>query len=90
MLTAVENKIPVSSLVKKDYNAKISQIRKKRTDYNHGKYITTPEFDTFTAEVFDARLKQADLVINTDFDGKLKNLNQKINSNKIKHLLKMN
>ena len=40
-----------------------------------------------TAENFAARLKQANLVTKTDFDDKLKSLNQKINSNKTKHLL---
>ena len=42
----VENKIPnISSLVKKtDYNTKISELEKKLTDHDHGKYITTPEF----------------------------------------------
>ena len=40
-----------------------------------------------TAEVFDARLARANLVTITDFDDKLKRLNQKINSNKIKYLL---
>ena len=57
-LTAVENKIPdVSSLVQKaDYDTKISEIGKKLTDHNHDKYITTPEFNKFTAEIFAARL----------------------------------
>ena len=54
-LTAVENKIPsVSNLVKKtDYNTKINEIEKKITDHNHDKYITTPEFNKFTAEIFE-------------------------------------
>ena len=34
---------------------------KKITDPNHDKYITTPEFKKFTAEIFDLRLKQANL-----------------------------
>ena len=88
-LAAVENKIPdVSSLVKKtDYNTKVSEIEKKLTDQNHDKYITSPEFNKLTAKNFAARLKQANLVTKTDFDDKLKILNQKINSNKTKHLL---
>ena len=54
-LTTVENKMPdVSNLVNKnDYNRKSSKI-KKNTDYNHDKYITTPEFNKSTAENFDA------------------------------------
>ena len=57
-LTAAENKIPnVSSLVKKrDCNTKISDIEKKIIEHNHDKYITTPEFNTLAAEVFNARL----------------------------------
>ena len=51
------------------------------------KYITTPEFNKLTAENFPARLKQADLIRKTDFNDKLKSLNQKNNSNKTKHLL---
>ena len=57
-LTAVENKIPsVSSLVKKtDYDTKITEIEKKLTVHNHDKYITTPEFNTLVADIFNARL----------------------------------
>ena len=40
-----------------------------------------------TAENFAARLKQANLVTKTDFDDKLKSLNQKITWNKTKHFL---
>ena len=40
-----------------------------------------------TAENFSARLSRANLVTKIDFDDKLKSLNQKINSNKTKHLL---
>ena len=42
---------------------------------------------SLTAESFAARLAQGNLVTNTDFDDKLKNLNKKINSNKTKHLM---
>ena len=88
-LTAVENKIPnVISLVKKtDYNTKISEIEKNVTNHNHDKYITTPEFKKFAAEIFPARLAQANLVTKTDFDTKLVSLSRKINSNKTKHVL---
>ena len=59
-LTAVENKIPiVRNLAKKtNYNTKISEIEKKITDHNHDKYITTPEFIKFIAEIFDLRSKR--------------------------------
>ena len=71
--TAVEHKIPdVSSLVKKtNYDTKISELEKKLTDHNHDKYITTPEFNTLAADVFNARLAQATLITKTDFDAKL-------------------
>ena len=72
-MTAVENKIPdVSSLVKKTiYDIKINELEKKLTDHNHDKYITTPEFNTLAADVFNATLAQANLVTKTDFDAKL-------------------
>ena len=76
--TELENKIPnTSELVKKtDYNAKITEIEgkiphvsslatkayKKLTDHNHDKYIVTPEFNTMTVSVFNARLAQANLI----------------------------
>ena len=88
-LTAVESKIPsVSSLVEKtDYDTKITEIEKKLTDYNHGKYITTPEFNTLSVSVFNTRLAQANLITKTDFGAKLSSLNKKITANKSKHLL---
>ena len=39
------------------------------------------------ADVFNARLAQANLVTKADFDNKLSNLNRKITSNKAKHVL---
>ena len=74
-LIAFENKIPdVSSLVKMiDYNTKISEIEKKITDHNHDKYITTPEFNTLAATVFNAKLAQENLITKTDLDTELKN-----------------
>ena len=88
-LTVVENKIPdISSLVKKaDYNTKISEIENKFNDNIHDKYITTPEFNTLEARVFNARLAQANLVTKTDFDTRLQSLSKRITSNKTKHLL---
>ena len=88
-LTAVKNKIfSVSSLVKKtDYDTKITEIEKKLTDHDHDKYITTPEFNTLGADVFNVRLAQTNLITKTDFDAKLLSLNKKITSNKTKHLL---
>ena len=83
--TVIENKIlGVSNLVKKtDYNTKINGIEKKITDHNHDTYITTPEFNKFTAKIFPLRLKRANLASKsgianflnkTDFDNKPKDV----------------
>ena len=65
-------------------NTKISEVENKIHD--HTKYITTPIFNKLTAENFDARLKQANLIRKTDFDNKLISFNRKITSNKAKYL----
>ena len=50
-------------MVKKtDYDTKVTEIENKLNNHNHDKYITTAEFNTLAANVFNARLKQADLV----------------------------
>ena len=84
-LTAVDNKIKVKK--KTDCDTKITEIEKKLTDQNHDKYITTPEFNTLAADVFNARSGQANLITKTDFDAKLSYLNRKITANKTKHLV---
>ena len=84
-LTAVDNKIPdVSSLVKKKQTMtqKYLILKKKIADHDHDKYITTPEFNTMAANVFNARLAQASVITKTDFDAKLSGLNKKITTNK--------
>ena len=88
-LTTVENKIPdISSLVKKtDYCTKITDIENKVNNHNHDKYITTSEFNKLAANVFNARLAEANLITKTDFDAKLSSLKRKITQNKTKHLL---
>ena len=87
-LNAGENKIPnIKSLVKKtDYDIKITEIEKKLTDHNHDKYTTTPEFNTLAADVFNARLAQANSITKTNFNAKLLSLNRKITANKSRHL----
>ena len=47
----------VSNFVKKS-NTKINEVEKKITDDNHDKYINTLEFNKFTKENSDLRLKQ--------------------------------
>ena len=49
-------------------------MKKEITDHNHDEYRTAPEFKkkkNLSEEVFDERLKQANLVTMTDFDDKL-------------------
>ena len=58
-----------------NYDTKTSELGKKLTDHNHGKFITTPEFNTLAADVFNARLAKANLITKTDFDAKLSSLN---------------
>ena len=62
-------------------------LKKKLTDHNYDKYITTPESNTLAADIFNARLVQANLITKTDFDDKLSSLNRKITSSKSKHLI---
>ena len=86
-LTTIDNKIPsVSSLAKKtDYNAKITEIENRLNNHNHEKYMTTPEFNTLAADVFNARLARANLVAKTNFDSSVLILNNKIVANKTKN-----
>ena len=84
-LTAVENKIPnVSNLV-------ILKLQKltwnKLNNHNHDKYIDTSEFNKLAADVFNARIAQANLITKTDFDVKLSSLNRKTTANRSKNLL---
>ena len=91
-LTTAENKIPsISGLVKKtDYNTKITDIENILNNHNHDKYVANSEFKTLAANVFNARLAQANLITKTDFDAMLSNLNRKITANKAKHFLNDN
>ena len=41
---------------------KLVKWEKKLTDHNHDKYISTPEFNKLSPEIFAAILKQANLV----------------------------
>ena len=60
------------------YNTKISEIKNKVNDHTHDKYITTPEFNTLAARVFNARLAQANSITKTDFDTKLQDISKRI------------
>ena len=70
--------ILVIQLKKTDCNTEINEIKKKVTDHNHDKYITT---QVLTSENFPSGLAQENLtsktdisnfVKKTDFDDKLK------------------
>ena len=61
-------------------NTKISGFENKIPD--NSKYITTQESNDLTAENYEARLKQADLVNKTDFDNKLTSFNRRTFRNK--------
>ena len=92
-LTTAEKKIPsFSNLVKKktDYNNRVTEIENKLNNHNLDKYITTSEFNELTADVFNARLAEANLITKTNFDVKLSSLNRKVTENKTKHLLAEN
>ena len=89
-LTTFENKkclfLKKKILLKKtNYKTKITETENKLNNHNHDKYITTPEFNTLAADVFDARLKRANLVTKTDFDNSVSSLNKKIEANKAKN-----
>ena len=57
-------------LKKTDYDTKVTEIENKLNNNNHDKYITTSEFNTLAANVFNAGLSQANLITKTDFDAK--------------------
>ena len=63
---------------KTDYNTKVTEIENKVNNHNHDKYITTPEFNKLAADVFNARLVQANLIAKAEFDSELSSLNKKI------------
>ena len=68
-------------LKKTGYDTKITEIENKLNNHNHDKYITTPEFNTLAADVFNARLAQANLVTKTDFDNTVSSPDSKIAAN---------
>ena len=68
----------VDSLVKKkNYDTKISELEKELIYHNYDKYITTSEFNTLAADVFNARLTQVNLITKIDFDAELSSFNRR-------------
>ena len=76
-------------LKKADYNTKITEIEKKLTDYDQNKFIATPELNTLAADVINARLKQANLVVKTNFDNTVSSLIKLLPIKQKTSLLKM-
>ena len=77
-LATVENKIPdVNKFVNKtDYNTEVTEIENKLTNHNHDKYIDTLEINKLTADVFNVRIAQSNLITKTEFDSRLSSLNR--------------
>ena len=48
------------------YNTRIFEIENKILDHDHGKFITTQEFNKLTADSYAARLAQANLATKVD------------------------
>ena len=70
-------------MVKKiDYDTKVTEIENRLNNHNYDKYIDTPEFNKWAADVFNARLAQANLVTKTTFDNTESSLDNKIEGNK--------
>ena len=61
-----ENKILDTNDLETILNTNISEVKNKTPD--NSKYITNQEFNKLTTEIFDTRVKQADLVNKADFD----------------------
>ena len=72
-------------MVKKtDYDTKITEIENELDNHDHDRYITTAEFNTLAADVFNARLGKANLVTKTNCDNTVSSLDSKIAANRTK------
>ena len=80
----------ILAVLKTDYNTRINDIENKLNNHNHGNYVAISDFNTLAADVFNARLAQANLITKTNFDVKLPSLYKKITANKTKHFLNDN
>ena len=65
-------------------------IKNILNNHNQDKCVATSEFNTLAANVFYARLAQANLITKTDFDAKLSSFNKKITANKTNYFLNDN
>ena len=64
-------------MVKKQIITLKSEIEIKLNNHNHDEYIDTSEFNKLTADIFNARMTQVNLVTKIDFDAKMSGLNKK-------------
>ena len=71
---------------KTDYNTKISEIEGKVISHKHDHYVTIPEFYRLTAQNFQVRLKQANIMLKSNLDTELKIISDRVTSNKSRHL----
>ena len=60
------NAIQTTDIKQLLYNTRIFEIENKILDHDHGKFITTQEFNKLTADSFAARLAQANLATKVD------------------------
>ena len=83
LLLKIKSLVLLIQSKKTGYNTKINKTKKKITNRDHDKYITTPEFIRSIAENFAARIPQANLTSKSDianfvkktgFDNKLKDV----------------
>ena len=67
-------------------------MKKKTTDYDHGKFITTQEFNSLTTDNSAARLKEANLASRNNIANLVRQVyfDNKITSNKTKLALIQN
>ena len=85
-LTAVENKIPSVSNLVKEKQTITQKLLKLKTDLLTMIMINILQLQSLVqnlaADVFNARLAQANLITKTDFDAKLPSLNRRTTANK--------
>ena len=65
LLLKIKYLVLVISVKNTDYSTKINEFENKITDHSHDICITT-KFNKFTAEMFDLRLKGANLACKSD------------------------
>ena len=63
----------VSDIKTTDTSDLVQKIDCNTKNHDHGEYITTQEFNKFTGDIFDARLKQVNLANKTDTADLIKN-----------------